>query len=88
MNTREQQRMGEGDCVEAAKLLYEYLDGEITPNRRQQIKGHLDLCPPCFDAFDFEVELRLVVAQRCREEVPDHLRQRVYKALEQLSDET
>ena len=72
-----------GDCVEAVHLLYHYLDGELTTERRVLIRQHLDDCPPCGQAFDFEAELRVVVSQNCRETVPDHLRERVLKALRQ-----
>jgi mycothiol system anti-sigma-R factor len=72
-----------GDCVEAVHLLYHYLDGELTTERRVLIRQHLDDCPPCGQAFDFEAELRMVVSQKCRETVPDHLRQRVADALRQ-----
>ena len=72
-----------GDCVEAVHLLYHYLDGELTTERRVLIRQHLDDCPPCGQAFDFEAELRVVVSQKCRETVPDHLRQRVADALRQ-----
>ena len=72
-----------GDCVEAVHLLYHYLDGELTTERRLLISQHLDDCPPCGEAFDFEAELRVVVRQNCRESVPDHLRQRVADALRQ-----
>jgi mycothiol system anti-sigma-R factor len=72
-----------GDCVEAAHLLYHYLDGELTVERRVLIRQHLDDCPPCGQAFDFEAELRVVIAQKCREEVPPELVERVRKALGQ-----
>lgn len=71
-------------CFEAVELLYHYLDGELTEERRVVITRHLDDCPPCLDAFDFESELRVVIAHRCREEVPDSLRQRVAEALMQM----
>ena len=72
-----------GDCVEAVHLLYHYLDGELTTERRVLIRQHLDDCPPCGQAFDFEAELRVVIAQKCREEVPTELVERVRKALGQ-----
>ena len=34
-------------------------------------------------AFDFEAELRVVIAQKCREQVPPELVERVRKALGQ-----
>jgi len=72
-----------GDCVEAAHLLYHYLDGELTVERRVLIRQHLDDCPPCGQAFEFEAELRVVIAQKCREQVPPELVERVRKALGQ-----
>jgi mycothiol system anti-sigma-R factor len=72
-----------GDCVEAVHLLYHYLDGELTMERRVLIRQHLDDCPPCGQAFDFEAELRVVIAQKCREQVPPELVARVRKALGQ-----
>jgi mycothiol system anti-sigma-R factor len=68
-------------CSDAVHQLYLYLDGELTPERRALIMQHLDACPPCFEAFDFEAELRIVIAHKCREQVPDHLRERVARAL-------
>lgn len=77
--------MGTGDegvdCNETLYRLYTYLDGELTEERRHEIQRHLDECPPCFEAFDFETELRTVIAQRCKDHVPDTLRQRVHEAL-------
>lgn len=64
-------------CEEALHELYHFLDGELTDERRQIISVHLDGCTTCLGAFDFEAELRRVVAERCRETVPEHLRLRI-----------
>ena len=76
----------EGDCAESLKELYSFLDGELTPDRRTHIKAHLDDCLPCYEAFDFEAELRIVVSAKCREQVPDDLRTRVADALRKLGE--
>ena len=76
----------ETPCEAALQELYLYLDGELTPEKRTTIEHHLDDCSPCFEAFDFEAELRLVISKRCREEVPDSLRERVARQLEALED--
>lgn len=73
------------ECQQALDTLYHYLDGELTPERRSAIQRHLDDCSPCLEAFDFEAELKLVVARRCREQVPEHLRVRVALALHEAS---
>ena len=72
------------DCREAVELLYHYIDGELTEERRVLIRHHLDDCPPCLQAFDFELELRVIVSQRCRERVPDKLQQRIAQAIADL----
>jgi mycothiol system anti-sigma-R factor len=69
------------DCNETLNRLYTYLDGELTEDRREEIKHHLDECRDCVGAFDFEAELRMIVAQRCQDHVPDSLRKRVREAL-------
>ncbi|HUR17560.1 MAG TPA: mycothiol system anti-sigma-R factor [Acidimicrobiales bacterium] len=73
---------GIGDCGEAMHRLYHYLDGELDDIRRADIRSHLDNCLPCLDAFDFETELRAVIARKCRERVPDELRARIAVALQ------
>lgn len=74
------------ECTEAVELLYQYLDGHLTEERRILISRHLDDCPPCLDAFDFEAELRVVIAHKCRETVPDHLRRRVARAIRLVAE--
>jgi len=74
---------GEGgsDCNETVERLYQYLDGELTDERREQIQRHLDACSPCFQAVGFERELRIVIASRCTDRVPAQLIERIRAAL-------
>jgi mycothiol system anti-sigma-R factor len=69
------------DCNETIERLYHYLDGELTDERRTEIRVHLDDCGPCLGAFDFEADLRTLIANRCKDHVPDSLRQRVHDAI-------
>jgi mycothiol system anti-sigma-R factor len=71
------------DCPKTLQELYEYLDGELTDDKRKTIEQHLNDCSPCYEAFDFEAELRMVIRKRCTETVPDHLLVRVRLAIEQ-----
>jgi mycothiol system anti-sigma-R factor len=73
---------GEFDCGSAVEQLYHYLDGELTEQRRVKITEHLDYCGPCAAAAVFESELRLVIADRCKDHVPDSLRERIASAIE------
>lgn len=70
-----------GECQEAIATLYTFLDGELTVERRAQIKAHLDECSPCLEAYDFEAELKVVIGKCCRDQVPSALRLRVAQAL-------
>jgi mycothiol system anti-sigma-R factor len=72
------------ECQEAIATLYTFLDGELSPRRRAQIEQHLHRCSPCLEAFDFEAELKLLIARHCRDEVPESLRMRVQAVLAQL----
>jgi mycothiol system anti-sigma-R factor len=64
-------------CDDAVYELYTFLDGELTEERRGEIRRHLDDCPPCFEQFDFEAELRQVIASKCKDTVPEELRRRI-----------
>ncbi len=70
------------DCGSAIHQLYHYLDGELTDERRTQIADHLDYCGPCAGAAGFETELRRVIADRCKDHVPDSLRQKIADLIE------
>ena len=72
------------ECEEALHEIWPYLDGELTDEKREVIKAHLDDCPPCVDAQDFEAELRKVIAQKCRDEVPESLRTRIAEAIGEI----
>lgn len=71
------------DCAETVERLYSFLDGELTEERRAVIARHLDECRPCLGAYDFEVDLRKLLASRCRDRIPDGLRSRILAALQQ-----
>ena len=73
------------DCAEAVHELYVYLDGELTEERREAIRVHLDFCGPCGGAAEFEAELRKVIANRCKDRVPDSLIRRVAEAIDEES---
>jgi mycothiol system anti-sigma-R factor len=72
-------------CDETIERLYFYLDGELTEERREEIRLHLDLCGPCVDVFGFETELRKVIANRCKDRVPQSLIDRVAAAIDEES---
>ena len=72
----------DANCADAVERLYHFLDGELDDTRRAMVEQHLDECLPCLEAFDFEAELRQVIARKCRETVPEKLRFRILLAIQ------
>ncbi len=70
-----------GDCTAMIARLDNFLDGELTEVRRVKIQAHLDACPTCYGAFDFEAELRIVVRTKAVTELPPELVARIRHAL-------
>ena len=71
------------DCDEAVHQLYHFLDGELTEERRVRIAEHLVYCAPCGGAVEFEAELRLVIANHCKDHVPESLIRRIAEAIDE-----
>ncbi len=69
------------DCSETLHELYHFLDGECTEAKRAQVQKHLEDCPPCFEAFDFEAEIKAFVSNKCQEKATDALRARIADAI-------
>ncbi len=71
------------DCREALHRVYHFLDEEeMTPELRHTIERHLDRCAPCLRAFGFEAELRKLIADKCKDQVPEGLRTRIAVAID------
>lgn len=59
------------DCNETLRELEAFLDSELSEETHVAIRAHLEHCPDCLQAFDFHAELKIVVAQKCRnDEMP------------------
>ena len=78
---QQQEVPSEADCDETIERLYWFLDGELTEERRQAIRAHLDECSPCLQVMGFEADLRRLLADRCRDHVPAGLRERIAAAI-------
>jgi mycothiol system anti-sigma-R factor len=76
------QAMAGNDCDDALTQLYEFIDGELTTDRRASIQAHLDACGRCLEAHDFEEAIQRLLADKCRDTVPQPLRDRIAAAIE------
>ncbi len=45
-------------CLDAQQHLWEYIDGELTPDDRDRIAAHLDSCPPCAKLLEEDAALK------------------------------
>ena len=48
----------ETDCGEVLAEVFLYLDGEMTTDRRDRIRIHLDECSPCLRKYGIEDEVK------------------------------
>jgi mycothiol system anti-sigma-R factor len=70
------------DCEQNIKQLWDYLDGELTEARMNEIRGHLKSCRGCFPYFDFEKEfLEAIAKSKVEHTAPEDLRRKVMAKL-------
>jgi mycothiol system anti-sigma-R factor len=66
------------DCSEVLHRVYEYLDGEMTPDDTSKIRHHLEACGPCLNEYDLDQALKALVKRSCAsEEAPVELRMQI-----------
>ncbi len=70
------------DCEAVMRQLWDYLDGELTPERMAAVRAHLDLCKRCFPQLEFERSFLDAVARTAPQHSdPDRLRERIVDRL-------
>ena len=70
------------DCKAALQQLWDFLDGELTPDRIEAIRHHIEICSRCFPHYDFEkafLEALASTKPECR--APERLRAKLEAAL-------
>lgn len=70
------------DCESAMRQLWDFLDGQLTPERMEQVRAHIDMCQRCYPQYEFErTFLETIAARRRTHSDPARLRARVLTAL-------
>ena len=71
-------------CQDALERLYEYLDGELTPESADEVQRHIEVCDACYPDIKFTTEFRDAIQRAARRQptVPDRLRRKVSQLLE------
>ena len=75
------------DCKETLGELETFLDGELSEDARRAIRAHLDGCRDCLELFDFQAELKAMIATRCTDELPQGLRERIERCFQTELDD-
>lgn len=68
-------------CDEVISSMYLFLDGEMSEGRSVEVRGHIEQCMQCFEAFDFEAELKQMIAKKCCDEPPADLKAKILDQL-------
>ena len=68
-------------CRAAIEELWSYIDGELPPDREQQVHEHLAACRQCYPHYDFQKAFRTFLRNCSREPVPSELRRRIFLRL-------
>jgi anti-sigma factor (TIGR02949 family) len=70
------------DCDTVMRQLWDFLDGELSPDRMEAIHEHLAMCKRCYPQYEFERAFLDAVANARREHSnPSVLRERIFGAL-------
>lgn len=70
------------DCDAVMRQLWDYLDGEVTPQVEEAIRAHLAVCQRCHPQYDFESAfLRALSAVRRTHPRPAVVKDRVLSLL-------
>ena len=73
------------DCNTAKSKLFPYVDGELTPELRDQLEAHLAHCSACRRLVDFEVAFRETYVERLGPDpAPERVREHVATLLQDL----
>lgn len=68
-------------CEEVLARLWEYIDGELTPERTARIREHLDMCERCYPEYDFRRAFRVFLRRQVKTPAPPGLRRKVFEQL-------
>ena len=68
-------------CEDVRRVVYFYLDGELSERRGQELKQHVDQCPDCGHRLTIQQRLRLFLRKRLAScYAPANLRDRIQQA--------
>jgi anti-sigma factor (TIGR02949 family) len=71
------------DCASVMRTLWDYVDAELTPQRMDEIRVHIEMCQRCYPQYAFERSFLDAIAARGRTHSdPGKLRASLLQALQ------
>lgn len=68
----------EVNCDEALAEIYLLLDHECSPDHEDQLRKHIDDCPPCLEEYGIDEQLKQLLARKCGgDHAPDELKSKL-----------
>ena len=68
----------EVSCDEALAEIYLLLDHECSSEHEQQLRKHIEDCPPCLEEYGIDDQLKQLLARKCGgEHAPDELKSKL-----------
>jgi mycothiol system anti-sigma-R factor len=74
----------DSSCADFIDRIVYMLDNELDDDEVVAVKLHLDECAPCFERYDVQRTIKMIVARSCTEAAPEDLRERVRLRLQQV----
>ncbi len=69
---------GDIGCAQVIAEVWTLLDGECTPESREQLRRHLEACPGCFKHYGLEERIKSLIADKCSgERAPEGFKERL-----------
>ncbi len=77
------------DCQDVLRQLWEYLDGELSPAKADEIRDHLEDCAHCNPQYEFQLRFldALVKSYAAREVPAPEFVRRLRAALDSIGDD-
>ncbi len=77
---------GHADCAVVIRQVWALLDGEVTDDTREELRGHLEHCPACLRHYGVEERIKKLIATKCSgEHAPSYLVERVRLQISQTT---
>jgi mycothiol system anti-sigma-R factor len=64
-------------CADFIDRIVYMLDNELEDSEVVAVRLHIDECGPCFEKYDVQRTIKMIVARSCSEPAPESLRDRV-----------